>query len=194
MYIYIEILMCLLTSDLHDRKCCVFTSGKFNFLFCFFRNRNGYGFDIITLNQLLYGLKYPMNIIREASRLLKPGGILYINTPHSDSLAMRIYRGRHCHILWKADLNVFNKQALSAAAERTGLSIKSFYTEWTNLYIVDLLTYFLFRGKFVHRRNSFFPFYRKICSLEEFLQAFVFGNRFEKNGDYCVCILTKDGS
>ncbi len=151
-------------------------------------------YDVITFNQLLYGLKHPLTLFKEAKRLLKPGGILYINTPHSDSMAMKIYKGRHCHILWKADLNVFNKKSLSIAAGRVGFQMKTFYTEWTNLYVIDLLTYFLFREKFVHRRNSFFPFYRKICSMEEFLQKMLIGNRFEKLGDYCVCVLAKDGS
>ncbi len=149
-------------------------------------------YDVITFNQLLYGLKNPLHLFKEAIRLLKPGGILYINTPHSDSLAMTLYQGRHCHILWKADLNVFNKKSLATAAGKAGFNWKIFYTEWTNLYIIDILTYIFFPGKFVHRRNSFFPFYRKICAMEEFMQNILIGNRFKRIGDYCVCILAKD--
>lgn len=148
-------------------------------------------YDAITMNQLLYGLKHPLEVLREAQRLLKPGGVLYLNTPHADSLAMRLYRGQHCHLLGKVNLNVFNQCSLRTAGEKAGLILTSFHTEWLNLYGLDVLTYVTRPDRFLHRRNSQMPFYEGICELEEHLQTRLLGNRFRDFGDYCVALLEK---
>lgn len=150
-------------------------------------------FDVITLNQLLYGLKDPLRLIREAARLLKPGGILYINTPNADSWAMAVYGGAHCHLVGRVNLNVFSPRSLEVAAEKSGLAVETCYTEWLNLYSLDLVTFLLGRKAFVHRRNSFWPFYEQVCALDERIQGVLSGHRFARRGDYCVCLMKKPG-
>ena len=148
-------------------------------------------YDVITFNQLLYGLRDPMGLIREAVRLLRPGGVLYINTPNADSLAMRWYRGLHAHLLGKVNLNVFGSCALEAIAQRSGLETVSIHTEWLNLYGCDVIVHALARRAFVHRRNSFIPGYELACRLDEVAQMRFVGNRFKTCGDYVVGILRK---
>ncbi|MEB3238278.1 MAG: class I SAM-dependent methyltransferase [Candidatus Sericytochromatia bacterium] len=150
-------------------------------------------YDVITLNQLLYGLHDPLALVRETARLLRPGGLLYINTPHADSLAMRWFAGKHCHVLGKVNLNVFNRRSLMTMAGRAGLEPVAFHTEWLNLYGPDILVHALLPRAFVHRRNTFVPAYSAWCRMDEWLQRRLMGNRFPALGDYAVAVFCKPG-
>ena len=55
-------------------------------------------YDIVTLNQVLYGVPDPVGLLREIGSVLRSKGLLYINTPNADSHAMRCYRGKANHL------------------------------------------------------------------------------------------------
>jgi 2-polyprenyl-3-methyl-5-hydroxy-6-metoxy-1,4-benzoquinol methylase len=148
-------------------------------------------YDVIAMNQLLYGLKDPISLMKECARLLKKGGILYINTPNSDSLSMRLFKGEHCHLLGKTTLNVFNRKSLQMTADICDLKIVTFYTEWLDLFVLDVVSYLFMRKIFIHRRNHFIPFYEAWAAFEEKTQTVILGNKFKNVGDYCICIMEK---
>jgi SAM-dependent methyltransferase len=51
-------------------------------------------FDVVVLNQTLEHLERPAAVVEKAALLLRPGGILFIETPSTDSLDARAFRRR----------------------------------------------------------------------------------------------------
>lgn len=145
-------------------------------------------YDAITFHQLLYGLPDPLRVMGEAAKRLKKGGVLYVNTPNSDSWAVRVFGDRHCHFLC-TNLNVFNLSSLRHLAGRVGLRIIDWRTEWLDLYPGDLLVRWLFPGRFLHRRNSFMPFYRPINSWMDHFERRWLDSRLGRRGDYLIAML-----
>lgn len=145
-------------------------------------------FDVITLNQLLYGLVDPVGVLREARRRLKQGGIVYINTPNADSLAVRVFGRTHSHFSC-TNLNVFNLSSLNRLADRAGLRVIEWRTEWLALYPWDVLARWIVPGRFVHRRNAFLPFYSELNACVDWLDRRWIGPRLGRRGDYLIVIL-----
>jgi SAM-dependent methyltransferase len=77
-------------------------------------------FDAITLSHVIEHLHDPLAALRHCWRVLKPGGLLWIETPNIDSVGYEIY-GRH----WRGleaprHLVLFNTSALRSSLERVG--------------------------------------------------------------------------
>ena len=69
-------------------------------------------FDAITMSHVLEHIHRPLDVLRAARRLVKPGGTLSIVTPNSRSWAHRLY-GKHClHLDPPRHLHVFSMPAL----------------------------------------------------------------------------------
>jgi len=51
-------------------------------------------FDIIILFELIEHIQNPSNLLKECHRILKPGGILLLNTPNAASFTARFMKGR----------------------------------------------------------------------------------------------------
>lgn len=78
-------------------------------------------FDVVTLWEVLEHLSDPVNALREAYRILKPEGLLFLTTPNVKSLVSIILDKQ-----WKAfsppvHLVLFNYQTLQGAFEQAGL-------------------------------------------------------------------------
>ena len=52
-------------------------------------------FDLIILNQTIEHLDSPSSAVEKASRLIKPGGALFIETPSTEGLDARLFRSRY---------------------------------------------------------------------------------------------------
>lgn len=151
-------------------------------------------YDIITLNQILYGVPDPLSVVKDIRRILKDDGILYINTPNSDSFASKTFQGKCCHYYGYTSLNVFNIDSLKVLAEMAGMQIVSLRTEWLDIYTPDLIEYYQSPENFIHKRNCHRPDYEEQIAAEDELFK-----RFPKNlgngGNYIVAILSKsDGA
>ncbi|MHB0865502.1 MAG: class I SAM-dependent methyltransferase, partial [Minisyncoccota bacterium] len=86
-----------------------------------FAERN---FDAITMWDVLEHFADPQVDIRIAEKLLRPGGILAINTPDSGSLYARMM-GKRWHLLVPPEhINYFTKKSVTALLRENGFSIE----------------------------------------------------------------------
>lgn len=79
-------------------------------------------YDVITLNHVIEHVHDPVELLGRVHSLLKPGGVLWIETPNVESLGHRIY-GPH----WRGlepprHLVLFSSASLRSALQRTGFS------------------------------------------------------------------------
>ena len=146
--------------------------------------------DIVTLNQILYGISDPVGLLKDIRKVLKDDGILYINTPNSDSFAMELFRGRVNHLYGYTTLNVFNNFSLEVLARKAGFRILSIRTEWLDIYLTDIYEYLSNPDQFIHKRNSHIPGYEEKISAEDALLK-SFDLDLKKRGNYIVAVLGK---
>ena len=79
-------------------------------------------FDVITMNHVIEHVHEPRKVLSEAFRLLRPGGILYLETPNIESYGHRRF-GRH----WRGlepprHLVLFNWNSLEALLSEVGFA------------------------------------------------------------------------
>lgn len=95
--------------------------------------RDGY-FDAVTMWGLLEHVRKPMDVLAEATRLLRSGGVLYIYTPSwclYDKLGLMSARALHwTHLLDRRitthHLQLFPRTTLEWACKRVGLHVHRF--------------------------------------------------------------------
>jgi len=147
-------------------------------------------YDIVTLHQILYGNPDPIELLQDCRKILKEDGILYINTPNSNSYSMQLYKGKANHLYGYATQNVFNHKSLEKLAELTGFKITSFRTEWLDIYLSDLMVFLEKNDEFIHKKNTQITDYERQIMIEDEMMIkidFDLGNR----GNYLVAVLEK---
>jgi len=149
-------------------------------------------YDIVTLNQILYGVPDPLSLVKDIRRILKDDGILYINTPNSDSYASQTFRGKCCHYYGYTSLNVFNVDSLKVLAEMAGMRIIHLRTEWLDIYTPDLIEYYQTPETFIHKRNCHRPNYEEQIIAEDELHS-RFPQDLRNGGNYIIAVLAKTG-
>lgn len=82
----------------------------------------GSRFDVFTLRQILYGVPDPVQLLGDIHKVLKPDGILYINTPNADSYAMELYQGQCCQLYGYTLLNVIQRKSAKCLGRARGIS------------------------------------------------------------------------
>jgi SAM-dependent methyltransferase len=80
-------------------------------------------FDVITMWQSLEHVHYPLEILREAFRLLAPGGKLLVVVPNIDSLPFRWFGPAWYGLDLPRHLTHFTPMTLRAMLERAGLQV-----------------------------------------------------------------------
>jgi len=81
-------------------------------------------FDAIVMNQVIEHLFDVQGALEKSYRLLKSGGILFIETPSNEGLDAKIFRRNHWggyHV--PRHLQIFNSHTIKRALERHGFSI-----------------------------------------------------------------------
>jgi 2-polyprenyl-3-methyl-5-hydroxy-6-metoxy-1,4-benzoquinol methylase len=80
-------------------------------------------FDTVTLDQVIEHVADPVEFLRGAARVLRPGGTILLATPNGRSLAARLLGARWVH--WHAPyhLHLFSRRSLAAAARSAGLEV-----------------------------------------------------------------------
>jgi SAM-dependent methyltransferase len=147
-------------------------------------------YDIVTMHQILYGVPDPLKLLQEIHAILKGDGLLYINTPNSNSYAMELYKGKANHIYGYTSLNVFNRKSLETVACKAGFKVKTYRTEWLDIYLSDVQEFLENREKFVQKRNCHIANYEEKIALEDKLHAEVFTDLGDR-GNYVVAVLEK---
>jgi 2-polyprenyl-3-methyl-5-hydroxy-6-metoxy-1,4-benzoquinol methylase len=92
---------------------------------------DGY-FDVVTMSEVLEHLADPLLFLRQAARLLRPGGLLYLTTPNFSGI-----NGRFLGIDWSVvrppeHVNLFTRRSLARALADCGFSSIDVRTEGIN--------------------------------------------------------------
>lgn len=76
-------------------------------------------FDVVTLWQVLEHVPYPLVILREVHRILKPGGLLVVSTPNIEGIPAKILRKRWWDIK-RLHINQFTTKTLTEILQNGG--------------------------------------------------------------------------
>jgi SAM-dependent methyltransferase len=147
-------------------------------------------YDIVSMHQILYGVPDPVGLLKDIHTILKDDGILYINTPNTDSYAMRLFKGKSNHLYGYTTQNVFNRRSLEKLAACSGFKVIFFRTEWLDIYYMDIIAYLENEVDFIHKRNSHLPGYEEHIAMEDALQSKM-NLDLGCNGNYMITVLKK---
>lgn len=96
-------------------------------------------FDAVSLFDVLEHLLDPLRTLRACTRLLRPGGIVFLYVPNYDS-ASRLLMGKDAHFIWPTHhLNYYTPATMRDLMAREGLETVYLATE--GLDVVDYLWY-----------------------------------------------------
>ncbi len=118
---------------------------------------SGY-FDVITMWHVLEHLNNPLDVLREARRILKAKGILIISTPDTDSLGFKYGLKNWFHLDSPRHLILYNYNSLSLLLERAG-----FKAEYSRNYFYDYpldLFWSLRESKLKYFIYPLYPFFK----------------------------------
>ncbi|MBN7795242.1 class I SAM-dependent methyltransferase [Parahaliea mediterranea] len=77
-------------------------------------------FDAITLNHVIEHLPDPLRTLSECHRILKPGGVLMLYTPNSESMGHRVFKQSWRGLEPPRHLYLFSQRAMQAALATAG--------------------------------------------------------------------------
>ena len=84
-------------------------------------------FDVVTAFQVFEHLIHPDQELEIIQRILKPGGLLVIEVPNIDTLAVKVMRGRHRHFT-QDHVSFFSGNTLQLLLERFNFRIREIYS------------------------------------------------------------------
>lgn len=123
-------------------------------------------FDVVTMLQVLEHLVEPTGPLADVHRLLKPGGILYLDTPCVDSASFTLFRERHMHVSSFGHVSLFTKSGLNCLANRCRFSMVDHgYCGGMDIALHDLVSYRFTRSRFRHRVALYSPRLLNGCTL-----------------------------
>lgn len=77
-------------------------------------------FDAITLSHVIEHVHEPITLLQDIFRLLRPGGVVYVETPNIESLGSKIYQKNWRGLETPRHLVLFNHKSLKSALINTG--------------------------------------------------------------------------
>jgi SAM-dependent methyltransferase len=108
-------------------------------------------FDVIHTNQNLEHLTEPVKYLKKFAEWLKPGGLLFISCPASDSFVFS-FLGKHNSMLAVPHVSMFNRRSLSRALSEAGLELKEYRNVTLDLSGLEFIKRIL-GIKFIHRQS-----------------------------------------
>jgi 2-polyprenyl-3-methyl-5-hydroxy-6-metoxy-1,4-benzoquinol methylase len=94
----------------------------------------GNHFDVVTLWQVLEHVPYPLMVLKEVYRILKPGGLLATSTPDIEGIMAKIFRRKWWN-LRRLHINQFTAETLTDILNRAGFKnvFSTNYKEYINI-------------------------------------------------------------
>ena len=86
-------------------------------------------FDVIVMTELVEHLVAPEPFLRQASRLLRPGGVLYMTTPHGRGVSGRVLGASWSVLRPPEHLHLYSIGSMREVLRRTGFSRSTVYTQ-----------------------------------------------------------------
>lgn len=90
-------------------------------------------FDVVTSFEVVEHLSYPLQEVRLAESLLRPGGLLYLTTPNYNALARYYLKGKYNVIQYPEHLSYFTPGSLKKMMTLSGLRKRSIRTSGISL-------------------------------------------------------------
>lgn len=86
-------------------------------------------FDVIVMSELIEHLTDPDSALRRARELLRPGGVLYLTTPHGRGLSGRTLRASWSVLCPPEHLQLFSIASMRRSLRDAGFRRSSIYTQ-----------------------------------------------------------------
>lgn len=80
-------------------------------------------FDCVTFYHVFEHLQCPQDVLEEARRILKPGGVVFIELPNIDSVGYRLFKKRWQPLHVPQHLFHFSPSSLTALVEKLGFRV-----------------------------------------------------------------------
>jgi len=84
-------------------------------------------YDAITLSDVIEHVSNPLATIQQAHHLLRDGGVLYLHTPHFNSIPRYVY-GQNWNVFFPWHRTIFTAKAMRWMLEENGFRIKTLQT------------------------------------------------------------------
>ena len=127
-------------------------------------------FDAVSLFDVLEHLLDPLSTLRACTRLLRPGGIVFLYVPNYDS-ASRLLMGKDAHFIWPTHhLNYYTPTTLRDLMAREGLETVYLATEG-----LDIVDYLWYRREVAGKQDQ------GVEEIADLLQFFVNAGAYGKN-------------
>lgn len=123
-------------------------------------------FDVITMWHVLEHLDKPEELLIEARRILKNGGLLIVATPNTDSWGFKLGLKDWFHLDAPRHLILYNRRSLAVLLKKTGFRVGNFKKIFYD-FPLDLF-WSIRKYRFRFFINSLYPL-SKILSGETFL-------------------------
>jgi len=138
-------------------------------------------FDVVTLWQVLEHVSYPLMVLKEVHRILKPGGLLATSTPDIEGMLAKIFQRKWWN-LRRLHINQFTAKTLTDMLNRAGFKnvFSTDYKEYISLstLVIPLLKHLkvyeqakgLFHpsstsGKIMNKLTLAYPSRLNICTV-----------------------------
>ena len=116
-------------------------------------------FDVVTLWQVLEHVPYPLMVLKEVHKILKPGGLLATSTPDIEGILAKIFRRKWWN-LRRLHINQFTTKTLTDMLNRAGFKnvFSTNYKEYISMsmLVIPVLKYLQLyeRAKTLFHPNS----------------------------------------
>ena len=84
-------------------------------------------FDVVVMMDVIEHLQDPLKTLQEINRILRPGGLLYFDTPNFNSLERKVI-GKDLHTIFPWHFYFFTSKTISQLLQKTNYKIESCYT------------------------------------------------------------------
>ena len=111
-------------------------------------------FDVITMFHIIEHLEDPVAALAAVSTILKPSGILVLETPNLESWPARIFR-RHWLALDTRHLSVFSETGLKRCAQRAGFHVLNLTTYSSSIMEYSESLRYALRSSWLRQRIFF---------------------------------------